>query len=405
MRKKLSFLIALAISLSVTTAAFADAAPAVPSNTTNNISINNGTIALTLEDALNNVEKSNTELKLMNDKINSLNKQFDIDHGYATTIDTSIRTPAEVLTNQYVQAKLLQEVVPLSDVQKIDDAKNSREQRLNVIKFDIQRQYMNVITCKDQIDNINKTLSNIDEQINQLQEKIKVGQATSDSLDPLNVQKSQLSAQINDLEDQINQSLLKIKQYLNIDLNKNLNLSYTKKDFVKFDDTDIANKINTAVNKDYALSSVQNYIDITKKQYDIYYKYSHNSFQGETGAQSQLAALQTKLTTVNAGLPQALWGSYYALKSKGNAVETQMLTEQSSQVTYDKAKKNFEVGTTDKLTVDSAALDLDKQKNLTQRAINEYMVAQDEFKYMLEGNASAYTNMSTQSMGASGIGY
>ncbi|MBC2581562.1 hypothetical protein [Clostridium sp. DJ247] len=405
MRKKLSFLIALAISLSVTTAAFADAAPAVPSNTTNNISINNDTITLTLEDALNSIEKNNTELKLMNDKINILNKQYDIDHNYATTIDTSVKTPTAVLTNQYLQAKLLQEVVPLNDAQKIEDAKKSRDERLNIIKFDMQRQYLNVLTCKDQIDNINKTLANIDEKIKQLQEKIKVGQAASDALDSLNLQKIQLSSQISDIQHQIDQSLLTIKQYLNIDLNKNLNLSAAKKDYVKFDDTDIVNKIYAAFDKDYSRKSLKNNIDIVKKQNDIYFKYSHNSFTGETSTQSTIVDLQNSLITANDGLQHVLWSYYDILKDKENAVETQRLTEKSAQETYDKAKKNFDVGITDKATLDSAALDLDKQKNLTQRTVNEYMVTQDEYKFILEGYAYLFTRLSNQSIGVSGIGY
>ncbi|MCT8978546.1 TolC family protein [Clostridium sp. CX1] len=402
MKKKLSFLIALAISLSVNTAAFADAAIPAESGNINTISTSD-TINLTLEDALNSVEKNNTELKLMKDKINSLNKQFDIDHNYATTIDTNKMGSIERLTNQYLQAKMLQEIVPLNDVQKIKDAKNSRDERINVIKFDLQRHYLNVLNSRSQIDNINKTIANIDEKIKQTEEKIKVGQATANSLDPLNVQKSQLYSQIRNIEDQTDQSLLTIKQYLNIDLNKNLNLSSVKKDFVKIDDKDIASKINEAASKDYTLSSLKANMDIVKKQNELYSKYSHNAPSGENTSKSTLAGLQTQLITVNTGIPQTLWNSYYSLKSKENAIQTQILTEQSAQDAYDKAKKNFEVGMTDKVTVDSAALELDKQKSITERTVNEYMVAQEEFKYMLEGHS--LTKMPTQSMGVSGIGY
>lgn len=426
MRKKLSFLIALAISLSISTAVFADEVSAASLSTTNDISINNDTITLTLDDALNNVEKNNTELKLMKDKINSLNKQYDIDRNYAMTISVNGKDPKVLLSNGYLAAKLLQEVLPSSDAQQINDAENARDERLNVIKFDIQRQYMNVLNSRDQIDNINKTLVNIEEKIAQLQEQIKVGQAAFNELDSLNVSKNQMEVQKDDIQNGIDQSLLKIKQYLNIDLDKTLNLVPSKKTFVKFDDKDIVNRINDGVNKDYVLSSIKSYIDIVKKQNDIYSKYAHNYFSdpgdllqsmikqkglgisyvtNETSSKSQIADLQNKLITANVALPQVLKGNYYSLQSKENAVETQILTEKSAQDSYDKVKKNFEVGNTDKVTMDSAALELDKQKNLTERTVNEYMVSQDEFKYMLQGHASGYKNMSTQSMGLSGTGY
>ncbi|MTK11799.1 MAG: hypothetical protein F8N39_06830 [Clostridiaceae bacterium] len=429
MKKNLSLLIALALSLTVNTAVFADAAnSAVPSNT-NIINTSSDTITLTLDDAINNLEKNNTELKLKNDEINSLYKQFDIDHNFAASIDTSaadtalglikinlnyalpkdMRTSLETqfttIANKKLLGKMAQEIKPLSDEQEIKDAQNARDERLNVIKFDLQRQYMNVLNSKDQIDNINKTLANINEKIGQLKEKIKVGQAASNALDPLNVQKSQLEAQNDDIKNGIDQSLLKIKQYLNIDLNKTLNLVPCKKAFVKFDDKDISSEINDAIKKDYVLSSIQGGIDIAKKAYDINLKYSHNDVSGQNSFQISLAKAQNGLITANAALPQALWGNYYALKSKENAVETQKLTEKSAQDTYDKLKKNFEAGMTDKVTLDSSALELDKQKNLTERTVNEYMIAQDEFNYMLQGHASAYKNMSTQSMGTAGIDY
>lgn len=429
MKKNLSFLVAFAVALTMNTAVFADAANSAVPNNTSVINTSSDTITLTLDDAINNLEKNNTELKLMNDKINALYKQYDIDHNFATSIDTSaadtalglikinlsyplpkdMRTSLETqfttIANKKLLGKMAQEVKPLSDVQEIKDAKNAREERLNVIKFDLQRQYMNVLNSKDQIDNINKTLVNINEKITQLQEKIKVGQAASNALDPLNVQKSQLEVQKDDIQNGIDQSLLKIKQYLNIDLNKTLNLVPCKKAFIKFDDKDITSKVNDAIKKDYILSSIQGKIDIAQKAYDINFKYSHNDVSGETYYKTILATAQNGLITAKAGLPQALWGNYYALKNKEAAVQTQILTEKTAQDTYDKLKKNFEVGMIDKVTLDSAALELDKQKNLTERAVNEYMVAQDEFKYILQGHASGYKSMSTQSMGTPGIGY
>jgi outer membrane protein TolC len=116
-----------------------------------------------------------------------------------------------------------------------------------------------------------------------------------------------------------------------------------------------------------------------------------------------LLSAQNNLVSTKASAKSNLWNKYYALKSDENAVETQVLSEQSAQADYDKAKSNYDNGMVDKLAVDTAALALDKQKNVGQRATNEYMIAQQEFKYMLDGHASAQS--STQSMGVSGIDY
>lgn len=397
MRKKISFLIALAISVSVSTTSFA--AVVNPSNNTasETIQTDNGVLNLVLEDGLKNVEGSNTEVKLMKDKLDVLNKQYDLDHNLAISLKTNISGIDKL------QVEMQQLITPLRDEQSVKKQKYDIDVRLNNIKFDLERQYLNILTCNEQIDNINKTIKNIDEQINKIQQKIAVGMDTSDSLNPLNVQKSQLLTQIDSINSEIDNSKLLIKQYLNIDLSKKLTLSPVKKDFIKFDDINIADKINKAVLKDYGISEAQISMGIAEEQKKIYSKYDNDSSGKLSSAESGMLDAQNALVTAGANAQANLWSKYYTLKSYENAVETQILNEKSLKESYDKAKHNYDNGMIDKVTLDSGELAYDKQKNMAQRAINEYMVTQEQFKYMLEGHASAQP--STQSIGISGIDY
>ncbi|MBV7272646.1 TolC family protein [Clostridium sp. PL3] len=399
MRKKLSLLVALAISLSISTTSLAAAASTTTSTgTSTSIQTDSATVSLTMGDAVNNIETSNTEIKLMNDKLVPLNKQYDLDHNVATSLKTD--TPG--LDNK-LQVETQQTITPLKDEQNVKNQKYAIDVRLNNLKFDMQRQYLNVLTCRDQIDNINKTLVNIDEQIKKTQDQINVGQATADSLNSLNVQKSQLTTQIDSINSEIEESLLTIKQYLNIDLNKDLNLYPAQKQYIKFDDTNIADKINKAVENDYGVIEAKTSLDIVQRQKDLYVKYDNNSSGGVSSAESSLITAQGSVTSTYSNALANLWSKYYTLKSDENAVETELLTEKSVQDAYDKAKSNYDNGMIDKVTLDSAELALEKQKNLAQRATNEYMIIQEQFKYMLDGHASAQP--STQAIGISGVDY
>lgn len=395
MRKKLSLLIALAISLSISTTSFA----AVANDTTNSssIQVTGDTVNLTIDDAIKNIEGSNTELKLMKNKIDILNKQYDLDHNLGTSLATDVAG-----VNGF-QVKTQQLITPLKDEQSVKNQKDSIDVKLNTIKFDIERQYLNVLTCRDQIDNINKTIANIDEQLNKLQQQINVGQATTDSQNSLKVQRSQLLAQIDSIDSQIDKSLLDMKQYLNIDLSKKLNLTSSKKDFNKFDDANIADKINQAVQKDYGVAQAKLSMDIVEKQKELSVEYDNDISGGLSSSESSLLSAQSSVASAAATSQINLWSKYNTLKSNENAVQTAKLSEKSAQASYDKAKSNYDNGMTDKVSLDTTALALDKQKNLTQRTVNEYMIAQEEFKYMLEGHASA--QLSAQSMGVSGIDY
>lgn len=400
MRKNLSLLIALAISLSTATTCFAADANSSTGSSVNNSSVqttNSSTLNLTVDDAVNNIEKSNTEINLMKGKLDTLNKQYDLDHGIAIDLNTDISG----INKQ--QVKIQQLITPLKDEQNVKNQKYAIDVRLNNIKFDMERQYLNVLTCNDQIDNINKTLTNIDEQIKKVQQQIDLGLVTSDSLDSLNVQKSQLTTQIDSINQSIDNSMLIMKQYLNIDLNKTLLLSSAKKDFVKFDDTNIEDQINKALEKDYGVSEAQDSLQISQQQEKIYAEFDNDSSGGLSSAESDLLTAQNNVVTTTNSAKSSLWSKYYTLKSDEQAVQTQSLSEIAAQADYDKAKSNYENGTVDKLALDTAALALDKQKNISQRATNEYMITQEEFKYMLDGHASAQP--STQSMGVSGIDY
>lgn len=392
MRKKLSFLVALAISLSISTTSFAAASTPVNS-TTNSIQTNGDTVNLTMDDAINNIQNSNTELKLMNQKVDYLNRQYDLDHDAAISMANATG----------ISGKTQEIITPLKDEQNVKNQKDAVDVRFNNIKFDMERQYLNILTCRDQIDNINKTITNIDEQIKKLEEQIKVGMATTDKLNPLNVQKSQLLNQIDSINNQIDTSLLTIKQYLNIDLSKNLNLSDAKKEYVKFDDTNIDDKINQAIQKDYGVNQAEASLDIVQKQKELYVRYDNDSSGGLTGVESSLISAQSGVLSASSSAKSNLWSKYYTLKSAENAVQTQILSNKKAQADYDKAKSNYDNGVIDKVSFDTTALALEKQKNLTQRAVNEYMITQEQFKYMLDGHASA--QLSTQSMGVSGIDY
>lgn len=398
MRKNLSLLIALAICLNTAATCFAAGADNSTSNTVNNtVQTDTSTVNLTMDDAVNNIEKNNTEINLMKQKLVPLNNQYDLDHGMAISLKTDMPGINKL------QVEIQQLITPLKDEQSVKNQKYDIDVRLNNIKLDMERQYLNILTCNDQIDNINKTLTNIDEQINKLQQQINLGLATADALNDLNVQKSQLQTQITSINDSIDNSMLIMKQYLNMDLSKSLILDPAKKDYVKFDDTNIEDQINKALEKDYGISEAQLSVQLAEEENKLYVQNDNNSSGGVSGSESDLLTAQNNVSSTTASAKAGLWNKYYTLKSDENAVETQELSEKAAQDAYDKAKSNYDNGMTDKLAVDTAALALDKEKTMKQRTINEYMIVQQEFKYMLDGHASAQA--STQSVGVSGIDY
>lgn len=386
MRKKLSFLIALAISLNISTISLAAAPIDNSANSSNVTGINVSDI--TLDEALNTVQDRNIELKSLDVKINALSKQLDDDKNKALNIEVNGKDVSLYNSGEYASVAVQKEVTPIKDQQNLNDAKNNKDEKLNSIKFDLEKQYMNAITAQKQIDNLNKNISDLDEQIKQMQAKIDLGQSTKDSINPLLVQKSKLLSQLNTPYMQQKQAILNIKKYLNVDLNNNLNLAYVKNNFVKFDDTNIESRIIDAATNDYAFSSIEKNIDIQRKQVDIQVKYAYNSDIEPENSKLTLEDLQNQSWDTNSSLKVSLWNAYYTLKNKENTVQAQIIAEESANLSYNKAKDSFNNGMIDKVALDSVELALNNQKVSTEQAINDYMITQKQFNYCLNGHAS-----------------
>lgn len=377
MKKKIGFLIAIAITLNVTTTCFADAAPA-----------QGNVVNLTLEKAIGNVENNNEELKNIDTQIEAANKQYDWDNQQSIKISTE-NHETQYKPGQYLNVVIQRDLTPLTDKKNIDDIKNTKAERLNTIKFDLEKQYMKVINYEQQIDALNKCIGDIDAQMNQIQQKIDVGQATKDQLNPLKVKRNTLVSSISLVQAGMQTPLFTIKKYLNIDMNSELKLSAAKKDFAKFDDSDIENKIIAAVKNDYSYGSLQKDIDLSKQRLDITTKYVYDSVTEPMNTELSLKDLQNKSVDTYTDTEVKLWNSYYNLKNKEDSVQTQNTALEVAQMSYDKAKESFDNGLIDKVTLDFAEYALDKQKADTQDAINDYMVSKEQFEYMLNGHASS----------------
>lgn len=388
MRKNLSILIAFAISLTVSTTSLAAATDVVIKNNSNVQATSINVSDFTLDKILNSVESSNIEIQSLNKKIESCNKQLENDKMKALSISTSTKGQSQYPNGQYAGVMIQKEVTPLLDQKNVDDAQNSKDEKVNSIKFDLQRQYMNAITAKNQVDNINKNIADINEQIKQTQAKIDLGQLTKDAVNSLNVQKSKLISQLSAPYTQQQQAMLNIKKSLNMDLNIALNLTDAKKNYVKFNDANVEDRIKEAVSRDYNLKSIEKNIDIQKIQVDVQTKYAYNSLTEPMNSKLDLEDLQNKVDDTTTSSCVTFWKAYYALKNKEDDVQAQLVAQESAQLSYNKALLSFNNGMIDKVSLDTAELNLNTQKVSTQQAINDYMITQEQFNYALDGHAT-----------------
>ncbi|WP_416175831.1 TolC family protein [Clostridium sp.] len=384
MKGKFSVVASVALAFAINTSCFAASNAQATLNTEvpTTVSII-GSQTLSLDQVLSYIEKNNVKVKAADAKISLYQKQFDRDKMNAELINNSGTSEVNYPRGQYVTVKLQTDVLPKKDEQNINDAKNDRDTLLNDIKFDVEQKYMDALSCQDKIDIINKQIENVDNQISIMKAKIDQGVAISTQLNSLNVQKSQLMASLNAPKAQLEQDLLSIKQAINMDLDSDLTLVPTEKTYSKYDDSDIQDKIENAVEQSYNLKKINNNIAILEIQKDIYRRYSYNDATGEVSTGLSIENLKSSLYDTELNTKIGLWNSYYNLKNLEDTVNTEIAKVESASANYNTILAKVKEGTALSIEADSAKLSLESEKINLRNAQNNYMVAAEKFQYDL----------------------
>jgi outer membrane protein TolC len=382
MKQGLSMIIGLALVLGSGNIVFASAN--ISGDTVNSQGITtSASTTLSLDDVLGNIEKNSVQIQTLDQKILLYQRQYDRDIKNRDSINAEGKPESTYPNGQYAEIKIQTDILPMTDEQNINDAKYNRSDSLENLKLTTESQYFAALSAKDQINTIQAQIKNVDEQIKQTEVKIQQGQLTNEALETLKVQKSQLQASLNSPQASLQENLLSIKQALNMDLDAELNLVYTEKTPVKFDDSSIQDEIDKASENNYNVSKIKNNISILQNQEEIYKKYSYNDSSGEITSALSIQDLQNSLNETISQNKIALWNSYYAMKNTEDQVAVENSKVESAQSEYNSIAAKVKQGVALQIEADSAQLALESEKINLKNAQNNYAIAVEKFEYDL----------------------
>ncbi|RXM70897.1 TolC family protein [Clostridium tetani] len=334
---------------------------------------------LNMKEVMEKLEKDNSELKLMEGKINLLNRLYDRD----LTLSQSIDNDRDISINYNNVSFRRQQMLNFrQSALNVKSVRKDKEDKVKEIKRELERNYLNVLNCRRDIKNTEETLNNLDMQIEKLQRYIDEGKASSTSIEPLKVQKTQLSSSLNLPKLQEQESLLKIKQYLGLDQTKNikLNLEYANKKFKLYNPENIDKIINDSIEKNFGLYKMNEELEFLKVERHIYEKYGRNTEVESTNTDIRMKDMQNSIEDYKLNLRVNFWSAYYNLKGKEEAVDVAKANLDHSKMKYEETKYRSDQGLEDKVQLESAKLDFEKKKIEEEKAINEYMITVQSFK-------------------------
>lgn len=375
--------ITAAISLPIYASANTSAAFAATSTTTaaaENSSASNTPVAaaklsLSLEEALNRVEKGYNQVVLDDKYVEILDRQYQNAIGSKDSMKkTSGSSPSED------DAKIINYNVPVA-LYNLNDKKHQRDVDLKSAKVTITTEYQNILASQLKLELINKQIANLQKQIDLTNEKIKVGMAKASDVDTYKASMASLQANLSSAKIAIDSSMITLKNDLGIDLDTELTLTSKPMEYVKYDGSKVDVQIQGAVDNSYALKSLKQQIDNEKILCDLYNRYGDSKKSTED---ITLQGLQDQLDLKPNAIKVQLKVQYNSLKSLEDVVEADKLAIEAAQINLNITQNKYDLGQSIYLEVFNAQLQLDSAKNTLQQDIISYMTAVTSFQNSLE---------------------
>jgi hypothetical protein len=329
-----------------------------------------GKLVIIPADALKNIEYADQEMQLFDRKLALYQKQY-----YASLSD-AVRAKSSGGSSDTDMRKreMLNWRVKLNNYENL---KYDRADFLDNVKMKFEKNYIHGTQLQIDRDVIKKELEKLEITIKQSKLKLDLGLIKASDMDKLDSTKSQLTAQFNSVQRQLDTIMISIKKSLGIDNSKNITLIATNKQYSKFDDSLIEERIMVTTQSSYDLEKAKKDLDLTSLEYYIVTTYSEGSSPLEADSlETSIEDKEHSLITSTYDREATLRNSYYSLKNLEDNIEIQRLNVKIANQNLLDVKTKVKLNKAIALDEMVATINLSKAENKLQSLINEYMITQ-----------------------------
>ncbi len=337
---------------------------------------------LTLEKAYEYIEEHNQEFKLMNDKINLYEKQYQEAVARSDWAKGKFIGGDEEQNVTYRKEELL---YPKQRLLELDGAKHEREEKLKELKAGVKKQYLEIGVFQEELANTQSELAALDKTIEHTQTQINSGSLPQSALKQYDAQRVQMLSRIETTQRQISLNLMGLERDLGVKLAGQAKLEPLAGESVLFDDGDIANEISKAWEDSYDYLSQQGQLELAEIECDIirYNTYIDNNLNQLHQLEASVSNNQAKLEQVKPNLEATLWNKYYELKNLEGDLEIEKINLEDAEYTLSITQSKEGLGTAKGSSVVDDTIALNQQKVKLQKAVNAYSLAVDELNSLL----------------------
>jgi outer membrane protein TolC len=364
MKRYLGILIALTMILSLPIGVYGE------------VNVTPNAIRLDLEQAYKLLEANNLEIKLLDKKIEMKLDQNedlvedieDIQGMYSSNDSTNLQYE-KTRQLSYKQATL-----------ELDSLYNDKAEKLQALKTSVKQQYISLLSQKENIDYIKQDIEVMDKEMKEIQLRMQLGQAKESEYKSMYAQSLSLQNQLNSLNTQYQTSMINFKILLGVELSQPIEIQNYVLPYVAINRETLQNDMTKAVENDFAIQKLERQIELQNLEIKLVKKYTDAKFSSEyRDLIVELDELETELSYQKISMEADLLIEYYNLQVLDDKVKLAQLNLEIAKINYDATMAKAKLGLVDTVTEINAGISYNRQKNSTQDAMYDYIMAAEEF--------------------------
>jgi|GEM_PF-5342628 len=368
MKRYIIILIALSMIFSLPASVFAEenAAP--------------GYIKLNLEQSYKLMETNNLEIKLLDKKIEIKEKQFE------DVLDAADEARRLNKSNTSFQHKRTEVITPKLEWLEVEALKNDRSDKLDSLKSAVKKQYVNVLLLQEDVAYITDDISVMDKRLQEVQLRIKLGQAKDSEYKTLYSQKLSVQNQLNLLNVQLESAMINLKMLLGVDFAQQVTLEKITLPYQVVNRETLKSDMIKSIDNSFIIYKLNKEITLKNDEIEMYkdynrdYKYSPDY----KDLSIELSEMEAELNYEKLNTEADLWIEYYNLMVLEDDIKLQEVNLEIEKINYESIVTKAKLGMVDSVTEMNAKISYNRQQTTRQRAMYDYIIAVEQFNDKLK---------------------
>ena len=364
MKRYLGILIALTMILSLPIGVYGEV------NATPNA------IRLDLEQAYKLLEANNLEIKLLDKKIEmKLDQNEDL---IETIKDTKGKYSANDNTN--LQYRKTEQLSYRQATLELDSLYNDKAEKLQSLKTSVKQQYISLLSQQENIEYIKQDIEVMDKEMKEIQLKMQLGQAKESEYKSMYSQSLSLQNQLNSLNTQYQTSMINFKMLLGVTLSQPVEIQDYVLPYAAVNKETLQSDMAKAIENDFSIQKFNTQIELKKIEIQLVKQYTDTKFSSEyRDLLLELDELETELSYQKISMEADLLIESYDLLVLDDKVKLAELNLEIAKINYDATMAKAKLGLVDTVTELNAGITYNRQRNSTQSAMYDYIMAAEQF--------------------------